>query len=71
MPLGLDDQAGDAPVAEGEPEVEVDDAAGEVAFEVVDGGVVLVIGLLRVDELDGCRRFRGRSFRRRSPPRRS
>src|SRR5260221_5611388 len=59
MPLSPDGQAGDAPVAEGEPEVQVDGAAGEVAFEVVDGGVVLVIGLLGADELDGVRVFAG------------
>ena len=51
--LSLDDQAGDASVTEGEPEVQVDDAAGEVAFEVVDRGVVLVIGLLGADEFGG------------------
>jgi len=53
MWLSLDDQASDAPVVEGEPEVQVDDAAGEVAFEVVDGGVMLVIDLLGAGELDG------------------
>lgn len=59
MPLRLDDQQGDAPVAEGEPEVQIDEAAGEVAFEVVDGGVVLVIDLLGADEFDGVRVFAG------------
>jgi len=53
MWLGLDDQTSDAPVAEGEPEVQIDVAAGEVAFEVVDGGVMLVIDLLGAGELDG------------------
>jgi hypothetical protein len=59
MSLNLGDQAGDAPVADGEPEVHVDDAAPEFAFVVVDGGVVLVIDLLGADELDGVRVFAG------------
>jgi hypothetical protein len=61
VPLSPDDQPGDAPVAEGKPEVQVDDAAGEVAFEVVDGGVVLVIDLLGAGEFDGVRVLAGLS----------
>ena len=57
----LDDQPGDQPVAQGEPEMQVDDAAGKVAFQVVDRVEVLVICSRRRGELDRVRVFAGRA----------
>ncbi|HEY2270168.1 MAG TPA: hypothetical protein VGI96_46645 [Streptosporangiaceae bacterium] len=59
MPLSPGDRAGDAPVAEGEPGVRAGGAAGEVAFEVADGGAVPVIGLPGAGGFGGVRVLAG------------
>jgi hypothetical protein len=40
MSLCLNDQAGDEPVAESEPEVQVTTPPGKSPFEMVDGGLL-------------------------------
>jgi hypothetical protein len=47
--------------SQSESEPEVDDAAGEVAFEVVDRDVVLVVDPLGTDELDRVGVLAGRA----------
>jgi hypothetical protein len=40
MPLCADDQTGDEPVADGEPDAQVTTPPREVSFEVADGDLV-------------------------------
>jgi hypothetical protein len=57
--LRFDDQPRDAPIAQREPEVEVNDGAGKVAFQVVDGIEVVVVEAARGSERARVRVFAG------------
>ena len=54
LTLGLDDQLGDAAVAQREPEPQIDDAAREIALQVVHDHVVLVVDAVGRGELAWC-----------------